>query len=107
MTEFPPQAVQRLSDAMAAPLVKIYRAGGYGLTLLWLGALFLVLAAFTPDPLVKIPLVTVGVLAIAAPGYLFYVKEIRPVGLARQAVEGNRSSSTRCRTWHCRCPRSG
>jgi hypothetical protein len=91
MTEIEPVApIQRLSDAMAAPLLKVYRAGGYGLTLLWLGAVFLMAANLVAGTFGKVVLSTVGALAIAVPGYLFYVKEIRPVGLARQAVEGNR-----------------
>jgi hypothetical protein len=92
VTEIEPQltSVQRLSDAMSAPLLKVYRAGGYGLALLWLGSTLLVAANFTPDTLGKIALTVVGVLAIGAPGYLFYLKEIRPVGLAREAVEANR-----------------
>jgi hypothetical protein len=91
MTEIEPVApIQRLSDAMAAPLLKVYRAGGYGLTLLWLGAVFLMAANLVAGTFGKVVLSTVGAHAIAVPGYLFYVKEIRPVGLARQAVEGNR-----------------
>jgi hypothetical protein len=91
MTEIEPVApLQRLSDAMAAPLLKVYRAGGYGLTLLWLGAVFLVGANLVAGTFGKVVLTVVGAAAIAVPGYLFYVKEVRPVGLARQAVEGNR-----------------
>jgi hypothetical protein len=91
MTELEPQApMTQLSDAMAAPLVKVYRAGGMGLALLWLGAVLLVTANLTPGVYGKVVLSVVGVSAVAVPAWFFYVKEVRPIGLARAAVTANR-----------------
>lgn len=83
-------AVKRpLADALAAPLLGAYRAGGFGLAFLLLGASLLTGAGIAGRGPVTYVLLSMGVLLVLIPCYFFYAKEIRPIDRARQAVASN------------------
>ncbi len=78
-----------LADALASPLVNAYRAGGFGLAFLLLGATMLTGAGFVERGPVTYVLLGIGILLVLIPCYFFFVKEIRPIDRARKAVAGN------------------
>ncbi|WJK42237.1 hypothetical protein O7608_07570 [Solwaraspora sp. WMMA2056] len=82
-------APRPLADALAAPLLSAYRAGGFGLAFLLLGALILTGAGIAGRGLVTYVLLSVGIVLVLVPCYFFYVKEIRPIDRARRAVVSN------------------
>ncbi|MDG4774633.1 hypothetical protein [Solwaraspora sp. WMMD792] len=82
-------APRPLADALAAPLLGAYRAGGFGLAFLLLGALILTGAGIAGRGLVTYVLLGVGIVLVLVPCYFFYVKEIRPIDRARRAVVSN------------------
>jgi len=78
-----------LADALSSPLVDAYRVGGFGLAFLLLGSAMLSGAGLTDTSLVSYILVVAGLILILIPCYFFYIKEVRPIGRARQAVARN------------------
>jgi hypothetical protein len=78
-----------LADALAAPLLGAYRAGGFGLAFLLLGAMILTGAGFVDRGLATYVLLGIGVLLVLIPCYFFFIKEIRPIDRARKAVASN------------------
>lgn len=81
--------VTRLSEALARPLERAYRLGGFGLTFLVLGATFLVASIAVPSEPLAYLVAAVGLLLIVVPCYFFYVKEIRPIKSAERTVRQN------------------
>lgn len=78
-----------LADALAAPLLGAYRAGGFGLAFLLLGATILAGAGFADRGPVTYVLLGIGILLVLIPCYFFFIKEIRPIDRARKAVASN------------------
>ncbi|GIF96710.1 hypothetical protein [Catellatospora citrea] len=78
-----------LAEALAAPLLGAYRAGGFGLAFLLLGAMILTGAGFVDRGPVTYVLLGIGALLVLIPCYFFFVKEIRPIDRARKAVARN------------------
>jgi hypothetical protein len=78
--------MRRLSDALSEPLMKAYRLGGFGLSFLVLGAVFLAGSAAAPRGFLSYVVAGVGLVLVLVPCYFFYVKEIRPVAAARNTV---------------------
>lgn len=84
--------IKALSDALAEPLTKAYRVGGFGLAFLLLGGLLLLTASLVPRTEFSIPIAlaaSVGLILILLPCYFFYVREIRPIARAHEAVRQN------------------
>lgn len=82
---------KRFSDAISDPLIKAHRAGGFGLTLLTLGAIFMLSAFFwdRPSP-VRIPVLVVGaVLTFFTLAYVYF-KEFPRVRRVRASVVANK-----------------
>ncbi|GHJ43393.1 hypothetical protein Cs7R123_07350 [Catellatospora sp. TT07R-123] len=82
-------AGRSLADALAAPLLGAYRAGGFGLAFLLLGATILTGAGFVDRGPVTYVLLGIGILLVLIPCYFFFIKEIRPIDRARKAVVSN------------------
>jgi hypothetical protein len=82
-------AARPLADALAAPLLGAYRAGGFGLAFLLLGASILTGTGFAGGGPVTYVLLGVGIVLVLIPCYFFYAKEIRPIDRARRAVASN------------------
>jgi hypothetical protein len=78
-----------LSEALASPLIGAYRAGGFGLAFLLLGAAILTGAGFADRGPVTFVLLGIGILLVLIPCCFFFIKEIRPIDRARKAVASN------------------
>ena len=82
---------KRFSDAISDPLIKAHRAGGFGLTLLTLGAIFMLSAFFwdRPSPVRYMVLVVGAVLTFFTLAYVYF-KEFPRVRRARASVVSNK-----------------
>jgi hypothetical protein len=69
-------AARPLAEALAAPLLGAYRAGGFGLAFLLLGASILTGAGFAGRGPVTYVLLGVGIVLVLIPCYFFYAKRI-------------------------------
>lgn len=80
-----------IADAAAEPLRKAYLAGGFGLTLLTLGAALMFAAFFMNrhDP-VAYTLLTTGVFLILFTVLYVYFKELRRLGKAGASIKSNK-----------------
>jgi hypothetical protein len=85
-----PDQVKPLSDAIIEPITKAYRVGGFGLAFLLLGAVMILLGALISVKDFTYPLAFVGLLLVVIPCYFFYIKEIRPISMARKSTAQNR-----------------
>ncbi|GIG62574.1 hypothetical protein Lfu02_69460 [Longispora fulva] len=81
---------RRLSDAVAQPIIAAYRAGGFALALLVLGALLMLSGATLASGVFGYVIVILGFVLVIAPCYFFYVREIRPLTRAQAAGEQSR-----------------
>jgi hypothetical protein len=82
--------IKPLSDALAEPLTKAYKVGGFGLAFLVLGAIFLAASAVSPRGPLSYVIAAVGFFLIVVPCYYFYVKSIRPIASKRREVQRSR-----------------
>ena len=82
---------KRFSDALAEPLLKAYRAGGFGLSLLTLGAILMLTAFFwdKPGPIRYIVLLTGAAVTFFVLAYVYF-KEFPRVKKARASVVANK-----------------
>jgi hypothetical protein len=82
---------RRFSDAISDPLVKTYRAGGFGLALLFIGAIFMLTAFFWTGPTViqYIVLLTGALLTFFVLVYVYF-KEFPRLRRARASVAANK-----------------
>src|ERR1700733_5178738 len=82
---------KRFSDAISDPLIAAYRAGGFVLTLLTLGAILMLTAFFwdRPGPIRYIVLIVGAVLTFFTLAYV-YLKEFPRVRRARASVVANK-----------------
>jgi uncharacterized membrane protein YcjF (UPF0283 family) len=80
-----------LSDAISSPIIKAYKAGGLGLTFIFIGT-FLLLAAlfFHQGSWISYLSATLGTLMILAVLYLFYIKDIRQLQELSQKINRNK-----------------
>jgi len=82
---------KRFSDAISDPLIKAHRAGGFGLTLLTLGAI-LMLTAFIwnqPGPIRYIVVIVGAILTFFTLAYVYF-KEFPRMRRARTSVAANK-----------------
>lgn len=80
---------KRLSDAISAPLITAYRAGGLGLSILVLGALLMFGGGLLGAGATRLGMMAAGFVVILVPCYFFYVREVRPLHAAERAVDRN------------------
>lgn len=85
-----PDQVKPLSDAIIEPITKAYRVGGFGLSFLLLGAIMILLGSLISVRDFTYPLAFAGLLLVVIPCYFFYIKEIRPISMARKSAAQNR-----------------
>jgi hypothetical protein len=78
-----------LSDAIIEPITRAYRVGGFGLAFLLLGTIMILLGVIISARDFAYPLAFVGLLLVVISCYFFYVKEIRPVSVARKSAVRN------------------
>jgi len=85
------QALKPLSEAIFEPLNRAYKAGGFGLAILSLGALLMLLAYFWKEegPF-RLLFLFSGLLMVMLPAGFFYLKDIRPLLRAQNSVEQNK-----------------
>jgi len=86
----PPTPKVKLSDAFGAPIVSAYKAGGFGLAFLVLGA-SLLLAAFRWNDrgIFTYLILGVGILLITSTLTLFYFKDLKKLMNAHKAIKRN------------------
>ncbi len=84
-------SVKKLSDSISTPIVRAYKAGGYGLTFLTVGSLFLLIAAiFNLDNWPRYLLAGVGILLIFPVLILFYFKDIKKLSELNKNIKSNK-----------------
>ena len=81
--------VKRLSDALASPILKAYKAGGFGLVLVFVGTLLLLAAMFFGEGLPRYIAATIGTLMILLVLLLFYLQDIRKLQQASDSIKSN------------------
>lgn len=69
--------VKPLSDALSEPLVKAYKAGGYGLVFIFSGTILLLIALFSGEGILRYLVGIIGALMILAVLALFYFQDIK------------------------------
>lgn len=69
--------VKRLSEAISAPIIDSYKAGGLGLVFAFLGTLLLIIALFSEKGVYGYICGILGSLMILAVLYLFYFRDIK------------------------------
>jgi hypothetical protein len=86
-----PSAFKRFSDAISNPLEKAYRAGGFGLVLLTLGAILMLTAFFwNGTTVIRYVVLLVGAFLIFFIVAYVYFKEFPRVQQARASVAENK-----------------
>jgi hypothetical protein len=82
---------KRFSDAISDPLIKAYRAGGFGLALLTLGAILMLTAFFWNQPgVIRYIVLTIGaVLTFFVLAYVYF-REFPRFRRARASVAANK-----------------
>jgi hypothetical protein len=82
---------KRFSDAISDPLIKAQRAGGFGLTILTLGAILMLTAFFInqPGPVRYVVLIVGTILTFFTLAYVYF-KEFPRVRRARASVVANK-----------------
>lgn len=89
MTELP--KLESLSEAVAAPIEKAYRAGGLGLSLLTLGAILMLAAYFTESKsVISLALLGTGTLLIFTVILYFYLSEMNKLVHAKSKIRENK-----------------
>jgi len=78
-----------MADAVAEPLISAYRAGGFGLAFLVLGALLLSSSGLFSG-VGRYSSMTIGLVLIGIPCAFFYVKEMRPIAQGSREVRKRR-----------------
>jgi hypothetical protein len=78
-----------LSDALSRPLIGAYRAGGFGLAFLLLGAVLMLLSATLLEGVVTYLIAAAGFALIVVPCWFFWLKEMRPISVAQRRVREN------------------
>ena len=83
--------IKPLSDAVTDMLTKTFKAGGFALAILGLGALFMLAAFFLdrPNP-VRFAVLGVGVSLEFFTIFYVYIKELRPESEAREPLRRNK-----------------
>src|SRR5208282_6944833 len=82
---------KRFSDAISDPLIKAHRAGGFGLTVLTLGAILMLTAFFwnQPGPIRYIIVIVGAILTFFTLAYVYF-KEFPRVRRGRASVVDNK-----------------
>ena len=86
-----PTNIKPLSDAVSAPILSSYKAGGLGLTFLTLGALLMLIAFFWNDKgVLTYFILGIGTLLIFSTLAYFYFKDMRKLITAKKNVHKNK-----------------
>jgi hypothetical protein len=89
--DLPNTNFKRFSDAISDPLIKAHREGGFGLTLLTLGAMLMLAAFFLDQPgPIRYIIVTVGAILTFFTLAYVYLKEFPRLRRARANVVANK-----------------
>lgn len=89
MTELP--KFESLSNAIAEPIEKAYRAGGLGLSLLTLGAILMLAAYFSnKGGMISLVLLGTGALLIFTIVIYFYLSEMNKLVLSKNKIRENK-----------------
>lgn len=78
--------IKSLSEAIFDPIDKAYKTGGYGLVFISLGAFLMLAATFTGTGILEWSLLLIGFILILLSCTFFYMKEIRPLSIARKSI---------------------
>lgn len=81
--------IKPLSDAIASPIMKAYRAGGFGLVLIFVGTLLLLATMFFGQGLPRYIVAIVGTLMIFSVLILFYFQDIKKLKQASKSIDLN------------------
>lgn len=81
--------IKSLSDAIAEPLTKAYRAGGLALAFLLLGSILMLTATLIPTVWLSGALVATEFLLVLVVCGLFFFKELRPLARAQRVTAQN------------------
>lgn len=83
--------IKPLSDALSAPILSSYKAGGLGLAFLTLGALLMLIAFFWNDRgILTYFILGIGTLLIFSTLAYFYFKDMRKLVTAKEKVHKNK-----------------
>jgi hypothetical protein len=82
-------SVKPLSDAIATPILKAYKAGGFGLVFVFVGTLLLLVALFFGEGLPRYIAAAVGTLMIFFVLVLFYFQDIKKLQQASVTINRN------------------
>nr|WP_281723017.1 hypothetical protein [Nitrosomonas nitrosa] len=82
--------IQKLSEAIATPIEKVYRTGGFGLTLLIIGTIFMLTAYFGEKGIISHILLGIGALLVLIIVIFFYFNEMNKLVLAKQHIRENK-----------------
>ena len=83
--------IKPLSDAIFSPVSKAYKAGGFGLAFLTLGAFLMLVAFFLPErKLLSYLVLGIGLVLIILPCILFFAQDVRPLFAAQRSIQTNR-----------------
>lgn len=81
--------IKPLSEAIATPILKAYKAGGFGLVLIFLGTLLLLATMFFGNGLPRYICAIVGTLMIFLVLILFYFQDIKKLKQAGDSIDNN------------------
>ena len=81
-----------LSDAISAPIVDAYKAGGLGLTLVFVGTLLLLSTLLFGGSITAYVIGILGALIILTVLYLFYFQSIKPLKDLNDRVKKNQET---------------
>lgn len=82
-------AIKPLSEAISGPIIKAYRAGGFGLVFVFIGTLLLLVALFFGGGLIGDVIGILGCLMILTVLYLFYFQSIKPLKDINERIQRN------------------
>jgi hypothetical protein len=83
--------VKKLSEGISTPVLRAYKAGGYGLAFLTMGCLFLVIAAVFLNEWPRYLLASAGTVLIAPVLVLFYLQDIKKLGDLHRGIKGKKN----------------
>lgn len=81
--------VKPLSEAISDPILKAYKAGGYGLVFVFTGTLMLLVTLFVERGIFSFILAVLGTIMILAVLYLFYFQDIKKLKDLHTSMQQN------------------
>ena len=77
------------STVLSDSIVKLFKAGQYGLVLVFIGVVLLVISKFAGDSIIGYTIGAIGALTILTVLYFFYVKDIQKLKQMNENIEKN------------------